>query len=97
MRSQWQIDQGNACSCKGHDEYCGCQNVNRAEAEPVEDDDGGMLGFEDAYAIASKIEEMADRVKQMHKAIPGAEATWGFEIDDTRFKVVVTVDDSKPA
>ena len=30
MREQWQIDQGNACGCKGSDEYCGCQNVNRA-------------------------------------------------------------------
>lgn len=34
MRAQWQIDQGNACSCKGSDEYCGCQNVNRAESDP---------------------------------------------------------------
>ena len=59
------------------------------------DDDAGMLSLEDAYAIASKIEEMADRVKQMHKAIPGAAATWGFEMDNTRFKVVVTVDDIK--
>ena len=33
MRSQWQIDQGNACGCKGHDEWCGCQNVNRSEPE----------------------------------------------------------------
>lgn len=29
MRSQWQIDQGNACGCLGHDEYCPCQNVER--------------------------------------------------------------------
>lgn len=33
MRSQWQIDQGKACGCRGHDEYCGCQNVNRSEPD----------------------------------------------------------------
>lgn len=29
MRAQWQIDQGKACGCRGHDEYCPCQNVER--------------------------------------------------------------------
>lgn len=72
------------------------QSAEEYNAEFATLDDDGTLGIEDAYAIASKIEEMADRVKQMHKAIPGAAATWGFEMDDTRFKVVVTVDDSKP-
>ena len=28
-RSQWQIDQGRACSCGGSDEYCPCQNVEK--------------------------------------------------------------------
>lgn len=27
---QWQIDQGSACGCKGHDEMCPCQNVERS-------------------------------------------------------------------
>lgn len=29
MKSDWQIKQGAACACKGHDEYCACQNVRR--------------------------------------------------------------------
>lgn len=33
-REQWQIDQGKACGCKGHDDMCPCQNVNRAEMDP---------------------------------------------------------------
>ena len=27
MKTQWQIDQGSACECKGHDDMCPCQNV----------------------------------------------------------------------
>lgn len=29
--SQWQIDQGASCSCKGMDEYCPCQNVDESD------------------------------------------------------------------
>jgi len=25
---QWQIDQGAKCGCRGHDDYCPCQNVD---------------------------------------------------------------------
>ena len=31
-KSAWQIEQGKECTCKGYDEYCPCQNVNRSEA-----------------------------------------------------------------
>lgn len=34
MRSQWQIDQGADCGCRGADDYCPCQNVNRSEIDP---------------------------------------------------------------
>ena len=27
MRTRWQEEQGAACGCKGHDDYCPCQNV----------------------------------------------------------------------
>lgn len=36
MREQWQIDQGNACPCKGADDMCPCQNskkVNKAATQ----------------------------------------------------------------
>ena len=29
-RSAWQFSQGKACSCRGADEYCPCQNTERA-------------------------------------------------------------------
>lgn len=29
MKAQWQIEQGNRCSCKGGDEMCPCQNVDK--------------------------------------------------------------------
>ncbi len=28
---QWQIEQGSRCPCKGHDEYCPCQNVDESD------------------------------------------------------------------
>lgn len=30
LRSQWQIRQGALCGCRGHDEYCPCQNTDRS-------------------------------------------------------------------
>lgn len=29
MREQWQIDQGDTCGCKGYDDMCQCQNIER--------------------------------------------------------------------
>lgn len=51
----------------------------------------GLLALSDAVALGTKLAEMADRVKVMHAVIPGAQASWGFDVDDTHFKVVVTV------
>lgn len=56
-----------------------------------DDEDEPMLSFDDAYNIASKIIEMADRVKAANAAVPGVEAKWFFESEDTRFKVVLRV------
>ena len=49
------------------------------------------ISLDDAIAIGNKIAEMADRVKVGHSAIPGAQTTWGFEMDGTHFTVVVAV------
>lgn len=46
---------------------------------------------DDAVTIGYKIVGMAGRVKAMHSVIPGAQATWAFEMEDDRFSVVVTV------
>lgn len=36
-KSQWQIDQGEECTCKGSDEYCPCQNVKRADTALIDE------------------------------------------------------------
>lgn len=56
--------------------------------EDLDDIDG-------AYRIGAKVIEMADRLKPVHSACPGAIATWAFEIDEVRFKVTVAVDQSQ--
>lgn len=40
-REQWQIDQGKACPCGGSDDYCPCQNVEKAAAEVRTKQHGG--------------------------------------------------------
>lgn len=55
-----------------------------------------MSDFHDMEFIGEKIVEMADRVKVMHAAIPGAQAKWVIEMDDVRYRVVVTVDAPAP-
>lgn len=45
------------------------------------------LSVDDAFNIASKIIEMADRVRKLDAAVPGARAKWFFEVDDDRFEV----------
>lgn len=47
---------------------------------------------EGAIAIGSKVVEMADRLKVVSAVVPGAQVTWAFELDGTRFKVTVRVD-----
>lgn len=60
------------------------------------DQDEEILGFEDAFAIAEKVIEMAERVRRMNKAVPGTVAKWVFELDDERFDVAVTVASPHP-
>lgn len=37
MREQWQIDQGNACVCRGTDDMCPCQNVDRNKRDHLKE------------------------------------------------------------
>lgn len=55
-------------------------------------DDAG-LHPDDAWEIASKIVEMAERVKVANKVVPGAQASWGVEIEGVVYRVVVSVAD----
>ncbi len=47
---------------------------------------------EDAIELGRKVAEMAARVRKIDQMVPGARATWFFEVDDVRFKVAVVVD-----
>ena len=64
-------------------------------ADILEDDRDEEL-FEDdaAVRIGRKIMEMADRVTDVARALPGSQATWNFEVDDRRYKVVVALVES---
>lgn len=59
-----------------------------AKAEMLDD---FLSGFDDdqLVAIGSKIAEMAWRAAMLDRTIPGARATWGFEIDGEAFRVSV--------
>lgn len=46
----------------------------------------------DAEELGRKIIEMADRLDDVAAAVPGAQATYIFEMDDKRYKVVLTKD-----
>lgn len=50
---------------------------------------------DDLIAVGEKVIEMAERVKTAHKVMPGAQATWAFEVEDDRFNVTVTVAEPK--
>lgn len=53
------------------------------------------LSAGDLMQLGETLIEMADRVSTAHVCCPGAQASYGFEIDDVRFKVVVTVEEPK--
>ena len=53
-------------------------------------DDTGLLSLSDAAAIGFKIVEMADRLVDVDLAMPGSQATFGFELDDRQFRITVT-------
>lgn len=56
-----------------------------------------MSEYHDVEEIGEKIVEMTDRVKVAHSVLPGSQATWVLEVDDIRFKIVVTVDELTPS
>ena len=49
--------------------------------------------YHDLHEIGEKIVEMADRLKVVALACPGAKATWGLDIDGTLFQITVTMKD----
>jgi hypothetical protein len=51
----------------------------------------GFLAHGDAYELAEKIIEMADRLKPVNKIMPGTVATLLVTIDGTLFTVALTV------
>ncbi len=52
-------------------------------------DSEAMLSLSDAADIGFKIVETADRVRKLNPMVPGAEGSWGFEMDGVRFDVLV--------
>ena len=50
-----------------------------------------LTEYEAAYAVGEKVLEMCDRVKPMNAIVPGTRATWEFEVEDVRYRVVVSV------
>lgn len=54
-------------------------------------DEDGILSWEDGFKIGCRIAEMADRVKVGHRILPGSQAKWFFDMDGTKFEVVVSV------
>ncbi|WP_375591028.1 hypothetical protein ABWH89_11065 [Hoeflea alexandrii] len=62
---------------------------------PTEVDWTDGFGEEDVIAVGRKVIEMAERVKRVAAACPGAKATWAFEIEDTRYSVAVSLDETE--
>ena len=56
-----------------------------------------MSEYHDVEEIGEKIVEMTERVKVAHSVLPGSQATWVLEVDEIRFKIVVTVDQRTPS
>lgn len=50
-----------------------------------------LLSLWDAQELGFKVVEMADRVRVMDSACPGAEAKSGFKIDGVHYELVVRV------
>lgn len=53
--------------------------------------DGFDTGTDDLIAIGMKVVEMADRLRVMDAACPGAKASWGFEMDGQRFELSCSI------
>lgn len=50
-----------------------------------------LTDWEAAGEIGQKVIDMAERVKKLDPVVPGTRAKWGFEMDGTRYEVVVRV------
>jgi hypothetical protein len=54
-----------------------------------DESDECFLAPDDVMRVGYKVIEMAERVRRMDKAVPGAIAAWGFEMDEDHFEVRV--------
>ena len=48
---QWQIDQGAKCGCRGHDDYCPCQNVDFSAPPTLQ----GDVAASEHHAVLKKL------------------------------------------
>lgn len=62
-RMSWQKAQGAACSCKGTDEWCGCQNINQADREPDIDWQSRALAAEAALQASREREKRIPKLE----------------------------------
>lgn len=53
--------------------------------------DAAILSLNDAMEIGFKVAEMADRLKDVDAAMPGAQAVFGFELDDVAYEITVKI------
>lgn len=50
------------------------------------------LSVEDAFDVANRVMDMAERVQVVHKIAPGSKAECTFTASDLRFRLIVMVD-----
>jgi hypothetical protein len=60
-------------------------------SEDFDNDFDCDVSYDDALALARKVNEMAERVATAHRIVPGAVATTGIEIDDVRYEMTLRV------
>ncbi|MEW4459475.1 hypothetical protein AB1K42_15390 [Roseibium algicola] len=82
----------NGCSFDIASKPIGWCDLPIEDTSPPED-----VSIDDLVAVGEKVIEMAERIKPVHKVMPGAQAAWSFEDENTRFNVTVTVSDPDPA
>lgn len=61
LRQQWQIDQGNACPCRGHDDMCACQN----ESAPWKYGLGGSPPPTREQELGQRVRELEGHVRTL--------------------------------
>lgn len=59
---------------------------------PLGDDDEGLDDFTAAHFLGQQVIEMAERAKTADKIVPGAVATYAFEMDGQIYKLELRVE-----